>query len=113
MVIRKKIMFQLLTQDKDFFPTVLSDKFQAIREMGFDGFEIDGKLLLDRFDFADNHRFEPGSGQLNFKAVLDKLKAINYSGAIAFECRVIGTPASDAYRASVEYIRSLMDDLNL
>lgn len=265
-------MFQLLTQDKDFFPINLPEKFRAIKETGFDGIEIDGKLLLERFDevqqamtqsglpvvtacggyrgwigdfdegkrqqciddisvilqrlsvlggkgivvpaawgmfslrlppmipprdaagdeaallsslgqldavagklnqtvfleplnryedhmintvakaryyiekggfahikiiadcyhmnieeastldtlethqdlirhihFADNHRFEPGSGQLDFNAVLSKLKALNYRGAIAFECRVSGTPAPDAYRASVQYIRSLIE----
>lgn len=42
-------MTPLLTQDKDFFPLSLTEKFQYVKDMGFDGFEIDGSLLLDRF----------------------------------------------------------------
>lgn len=266
-------MFQLLTQDKDFFPTSLPDKFLAIKNIGFDGIEIDGKLLIDRFDevqqamtqtglpvvtacggyrgwigdfdvtkrqqciqdisvilerlaklggkgivvpaawgmfslrlppmipprsaaddetalldslrqldaiakrlgqtvfleplnryedhmintvakareyiekgrfahvkiiadcyhmnieeastlqtleshrdaighihFADNHRFEPGNGQINFGAILKKLGELSYTGAIAFECRVAGTPALEAYKASVRHIRGLMSE---
>lgn len=42
-------MAVILTQDKDFFPQALSDKFFYLKEAGFDGFEIDGKLLLENF----------------------------------------------------------------
>jgi len=40
----------ILTQDKDFFPQNLKEKFSYLKDEGFDGFEIDGKLLLDQFD---------------------------------------------------------------
>ena len=35
------------TQDKDFFPSDLKEKFLFLKEKGFDCFEIDGKLLLE------------------------------------------------------------------
>lgn len=35
------------TQDKDFFPSDLKEKFTFVREIGFDCFEIDGKVLMD------------------------------------------------------------------
>ena len=35
------------TQDKDFFPSDLKEKFAFVREIGFDCFEIDGKVLLE------------------------------------------------------------------
>jgi sugar phosphate isomerase/epimerase len=41
---------RLSTQDKPFFPTVLEEKFKTVLSMGFEGFEIDGKLLVGRFD---------------------------------------------------------------
>lgn len=41
---------KLATQDKPFFPDNLSEKFRLIKSLGFDAFEIDGKLLIDRFD---------------------------------------------------------------
>lgn len=34
------------TQNQAFFPENILEKFRYIKEMGFDGFEIDGKLLL-------------------------------------------------------------------
>ncbi len=43
-------MAVILTQDKDFFPQNLIDKFSYLKDAGFDGFEIDGKLLLEQFD---------------------------------------------------------------
>ena len=33
------------TQNQAFFPENILEKFRYIKEMGFDGFEIDGKLL--------------------------------------------------------------------
>ena len=38
------------TQDRDFFPTDLHEKFRFAKDMGFDCFEVDGKLLLERTD---------------------------------------------------------------
>ena len=34
---------QLGTQDKDFFPKNMIEKFRFIKELGFECFEIDGK----------------------------------------------------------------------
>ena len=42
-------MFRLGTQDKDFLPIGLVEKFETLRSLGFDGFEIDGKTLVERF----------------------------------------------------------------
>ena len=41
---------KLGTQDKDFFPTDLVEKFQFIKDMGFECFEIDGKVLVDNLE---------------------------------------------------------------
>lgn len=41
---------KLATQDKPFFPDNIEDKLLYIKELGFDAFEIDGALLVDRFD---------------------------------------------------------------
>lgn len=38
------------TQDKEFFPKDLTEKFKFVKEMGFDCFEIDGKLLVDNVE---------------------------------------------------------------
>ncbi|HYF81652.1 MAG TPA: sugar phosphate isomerase/epimerase [Clostridia bacterium] len=41
---------KLATQDKPFFPENIEEKLLYIKELGFDAFEIDGALLVDRFD---------------------------------------------------------------
>jgi sugar phosphate isomerase/epimerase len=53
-------MRTILTQDKDFFPQKLMDKFFYLKDAGFDGFEIDGKLLLERFDEVQEAIAETG-----------------------------------------------------
>ncbi len=41
---------RLGTQDKDFFPETLIEKFAFVKSMGFECFEIDGKVLVERLD---------------------------------------------------------------
>jgi len=41
---------KLATQDKPFLPESIEGKLSVIKEMGFDAFEIDGALLVNKFD---------------------------------------------------------------
>ncbi len=43
---------RLGTQDKDFFPQDLVEKFKFVKAMGFECFEIDGKVLTDHVDMV-------------------------------------------------------------
>lgn len=38
------------TQDKDFFPKNMTEKLQYVKDMGFDCFEIDGKVLVENVE---------------------------------------------------------------
>ena len=38
------------TQDRDFFPKDLVEKLTFAKEMGFECFEIDGKVLMEQKD---------------------------------------------------------------
>ena len=38
------------TQDKDFFPKDMVEKFRFMKEMGFECFEIDGKVLVENLE---------------------------------------------------------------
>lgn len=67
--------------------------------------------LIQHVHFADNQRYEPGSGQLDFRAVLDALHKTGYAGRISFECRVVGTLALEAYQQSVAYVRGLITNI--
>jgi sugar phosphate isomerase/epimerase len=41
---------KLSTQDKPFFPENIESKLSCIKEMGFDAYEIDGAMLVNRLD---------------------------------------------------------------
>lgn len=38
---------RLGTQDRDFFPKNIEEKFRFVKNMGFECFEVDGKMLMD------------------------------------------------------------------
>lgn len=40
------------TQDRDFFPKDLVEKFKFVKEMGFESFEIDGKVLVENVELV-------------------------------------------------------------
>ncbi len=41
---------KLATQDKPFFPDRFAEKLQLVKSLGFAAFEVDGKVLVERFD---------------------------------------------------------------
>lgn len=43
-------MIKIGTQDQAFFPKDFVEKFNFLLDMGFDGFEVDGKVLVTQFD---------------------------------------------------------------
>ncbi|MFD2612434.1 TIM barrel protein [Paenibacillus gansuensis] len=73
--------------------------------------KIEESLLLHKeyighVHLADSHRYQPGDGHLDFIPGFKALKEIGYSGYMAFECRVLGEDEEAAYRKSVQYIQS-------
>ncbi|RHR26715.1 sugar phosphate isomerase/epimerase [Clostridium sp. AF19-22AC] len=51
---------RLGTQDKEFFPQDLVEKFKFVKAMGFECFEIDGKVLTDHVDMVKKAIEESG-----------------------------------------------------
>lgn len=66
---------------------------------------IDNKEFIGHIHLADSHRYQPGSGHMDFISGFKALLQINYEGYMAFECRVLGDDPAAEYRKSVEYIR--------
>ena len=75
-----------------------SDFAEAIRE---------SKGKLGYFHIADNQRWYPGSGQLDFMPILEALEDIGYDGYITVECFPRGNGADTAEKAAL-YLNSLM-----
>ncbi len=69
---------------------------------------------LGHVHIADNNRFEPGAGCLNFGPAFAALKAIDYQGFVSIECwspkgpRLSGDPAA-VLPASIHLMRSQWD----
>jgi sugar phosphate isomerase/epimerase len=61
--------------------------------------------LVGHVHLADNHRFQPGSGSLDFKKHFNRLKEDGYEGFLTIECRVRGNDLEAEYRQAVKHLR--------
>jgi sugar phosphate isomerase/epimerase len=59
---------------------------------------------------ADNTRMQPGTGDIDWRAGLQALKDINFTGYLAYECGIAGEKRQ-ALRTSVEFIRQMIAGL--
>ena len=56
----------------------------------------------------DSNRLQPGTGHLDFAAALGALRAIDYRGWLALECRLRGEP-QEALPAAVAFLAQYLD----
>lgn len=68
----------------------------------------DNKDLTEHIHLADNHRFQPGSGSLDFKKNFDQLKSDGYKGYLTIECRVKGEDPAEEYKKSITYLKDIL-----
>ncbi len=66
----------------------------------------DNRDLLGHVHIADNHRYQPGTGTLNFGALFDQLRQDNYQGYVVYEGRVRADNLPEAYRQSLAWLRT-------
>lgn len=71
----------------------------------------ESKDHLGHVHLADSHRFQPGDGHLDFLSGFQALKEIGYTGYLAYECRVLGEDELGEYQKSVDYIKSLLEQM--
>ncbi len=64
--------------------------------------------LLGHVHIADNHRYQPGSGCIDFGRAFTQLKDDGYDGYIVYECRVRAEDPAQAYQDSLTYLRTLL-----
>lgn len=57
---------------------------------------------------AENHRYQPGTGSVDFARHINTLHEIGYEGALVNEGRVRGENPLEAYKASISYIRQFI-----
>ncbi|KQL41324.1 hypothetical protein AN960_04915 [Bacillus sp. FJAT-25509] len=64
--------------------------------------------LVEHIHIADNHRFQPGSGSLDFKKHFEQLNKDGYDGYLTFECRVRGNNLEDEYIKAFHHIKEAL-----
>ncbi len=57
---------------------------------------------------AENHRYQPGSGSIDFKRHIETLKIIGYTGNIVNEGRIRGANPLEEYIKSISYVKQFM-----
>jgi sugar phosphate isomerase/epimerase len=61
--------------------------------------------LIGHIHLADNHRYQPGSGSIDFKKHFDQLKQDGYEGFLTIECRVRGNDPEAEYKQALVHLR--------
>jgi sugar phosphate isomerase/epimerase len=70
---------------------------------------LEYKELIGHIHLADSHRYQPGSGHMDFISGFKALAQIGYEGYMAFECRVLGEDPALEYGKSVKYIKECIN----
>ncbi|MGB3330085.1 MAG: sugar phosphate isomerase/epimerase family protein [Thermomicrobiales bacterium] len=90
---------------------VLADAFHMnIEEASWSEPILQAGDLLGHVHLADNNRFEPGAGMIDFRPFFAALKAIGYGGYLSLECfhpsgSGLSGPAAETLQRSAAYLR--------
>jgi sugar phosphate isomerase/epimerase len=76
-----------------------------IEEDGISEALHENRDLVGHIHLADNHRFQPGSGSIDFKKHFDQLKEDGYEGFLTFECRIRGNDPEVEYKQALAHLR--------
>ncbi len=115
-----EIYLEPLNRYQDHMINLVADARSIIEEGGFSNVKILGDFyhmnieeddisacftqhidLIKHIHIADNHRYQPGSGSIDFVRHFATLKKLNYAGYITYEGRVRGDNHLEAYKKSI------------
>lgn len=65
--------------------------------------------LIDHIHLADNHRYQPGSGSIDFKKHFQQLKEDGYEGFLTIECRVRGNDPEVEYFKALKFLKEWLN----
>jgi sugar phosphate isomerase/epimerase len=63
--------------------------------------------VIGHVHLADNTRKEPGTGDIDFRAIMTALREVGFTGYMAFECGLSG-PAGEALPRSAAFLKECM-----
>ncbi|PLR77388.1 hypothetical protein CU633_10565 [Bacillus sp. V3-13] len=64
--------------------------------------------LIGHIHVADNHRYQPGSGSIDFRKLFDQLKSDGYDGYLVFECRIRGNDPEAEYLKALKHLQQCL-----
>ena len=99
------VYLEPLNRYQDHMINTLADARRYIEEDSLTEALHQNRDLLGHVHIADNHRYQPGSGSLDFAALFDQLRADCYQGYVVYECRVRADDPAKAYQDSLTYLR--------
>lgn len=121
-----QIYLEPLNRYQDHMLNTLKDAREIIDAGGFKNVKIIGDIyhmnideddiseafeqqrdFLAHVHIADNHRYQPGTGHIDFKRHFDTLKKIGYEGAVVYEGRVRGENPLEEYRKSIKLMKEI------
>lgn len=68
------------------------------------------KSYIGHVHVSENHRYQPGTGAIDFRKHFGILKGNGYEGAVIIECRIRANDPSQAYEQSVTYLRDCWEN---
>lgn len=69
---------------------------------------VQQKEFVGHIHLADNHRYQPGSGSIDFIKHFKTIKDLNYNGCLVYECRLRGNNHAKVYQDSINFLKECM-----
>ena len=92
---------------------LLADTFHMhIEETNSPQSILDVGTIIKHVHVADNTRFEPGSGDIDFVSIIQALRSTGYDGYLAYECSVSGESIKQKQAALERSIATLQNAIN-
>ena len=67
------------------------------------------KEYVGHIHLADNHRYQPGSGAIDFTRHFQTLLQNEYEGYMVYECRLRGENEVKIYQESLQYLKNCLE----
>ncbi len=64
---------------------------------------------MGHIHLADNHRYQPGSGAIDFTRHFQTLLQNEYEGYMVYECRLRGENEVKIYQESLQYLKNCLE----
>jgi sugar phosphate isomerase/epimerase len=109
----------MLNTTKDAVDIIEQGQFEMVKitadfyHMSIEEDDISGTLErysnhIGHIHIAENHRYQPGTGSIDFKRHMNTLKKIGYNGAVVNEGRIRGEDPLKVYIESIHYMKQFI-----